>query len=106
MKIKMLYNEEVIELTVSQLQESEAAKTRWRAAKILGDMGRSKNSDLQKRVLRALENACSTDEDPDVRHIASQSLLEIEGKFDETSEKYKPQELRGSLRDQYYLKRG
>ena len=102
----MLSNREAIEITLKML-ESEDSSERCFAAKTLGDIGRSKNGNLRKRVLTALTGASqSVDSTDEVRRMAIRSIKEIDGKFDESWEKYNPQEPIGSLKDQYYLKRG
>lgn len=103
---KLLSNVEDIELTLKLLTSNDPAN-RYFAAETLGDIGRSKSIYLQRRVLAALEERRDKeDESPHVRRIAERSIKEINGEFDETWEKYKPQEPKGTLRDQYYLKRG
>lgn len=105
MPIKILSNVEDIELTLTMLTSNDPAN-RYFAAETLGDIGRSKNSHLQRKVLAALLQQSELDDSSHVRRVAARSIKEINGEFDETWEKYKPQEPRGTLRDQYYLKRG
>ena len=101
----MITNREAIEVTLNMLKSDDATE-RCFGAKTLGGIGRSKNGALKTRVLEALENAKTTDENGEVKRLALRSILEIQGQFDNTWEKYNPQEPVGNLRDQYYLKRG
>jgi len=51
MSIKMLTNVEDIEVTLTMLKSEDSAN-RYFAAETLGDIGRSKNGDLRRKVLR------------------------------------------------------
>ncbi len=105
MSNQWLTNVNDIQLTLKMLESEDSAK-RYFAAEILGDIGRSKNGLLRKTVVRTLAKLSSDDESAFVRLVAERSRREINGDFDETWEKYKPQEPRGTLREQYYLKKG
>ena len=99
-----LYNEDAIEITLEMLRSEDSSK-RYFAAETLGDIGRSKESKKAK-ILEALVLVSKTDTSIHVRRVAEHSIRELNGEFDKTSEKYNPHEPIGSLRDQYYLKRG
>src|ERR1051325_6202372 len=101
----MLDNRQAIETTLEMLA-SEDPSQRCFGAKTLGDIGRSKNGLLRQKVLEALQALESNDENSEVRRLATRSVLEINGQLDDFWEKYNPQEPVGSLKDQYYLKRG
>ena len=98
-------NAETIKATLALLSHQDRSQ-RWSAARTLGDLARTKPS-LHGDVIAALQaRADDEDEDREVREMAARSIREIRGEFDQTSEKYRPQEPVGSLSDQYYLKRG
>jgi len=102
----MLTNAESIKVLIEQLAHQDTHQ-RWFAARELGGFVRAKKGPLREEVIKVLQSKVDdTGEDQDVRYVARRSIQEINGEFDDCSEKYKPQEPEGSLRDQYYLKRG
>jgi hypothetical protein len=101
----MLTNREAIQITLTMLDSPDSSE-RCFGAKTLGDIGRSKNGQVRQKVLLALMERIKKDTNTEVVRLAERSIKELNGDFDHTWEKYNPQEPVGSLRDQYYLKRG